>query len=77
MQRHADQHVDEYNFGTLLRLKASSDYSEENSMFGKFVRVHKQRRTDSIAATRIQFFAIEIARNQAGLNDWLYEVSTF
>lgn len=28
--------TDEYNFGTLLRLKASSDYSEENSMFGQF-----------------------------------------
>lgn len=27
--------VDEYNFGTLIRLNAEDDYTETNSMFGK------------------------------------------
>ena len=28
---------------------------------------------DTIFAMRMQFYAIEIARNRAGLNDWIYE----
>lgn len=46
--------VDDYNFGTLLRTKALEEYSQENTLF----------------AVRIQFYAIEIARNRYGLNDW-------
>lgn len=46
--------IEDYNFGTLLRIKANEEYSQENTMF----------------AVRIQFYAIEIARNRAGLNDW-------
>lgn len=46
--------IDDYNFGTLLRTKASEEYSQENTIF----------------AVRIQFYAIEIARNRLGLNDW-------
>ncbi|OBA22992.1 DUF757-domain-containing protein [Metschnikowia bicuspidata var. bicuspidata NRRL YB-4993] len=46
--------IDDYNFGTLLRTKASDEYSQENTIF----------------AVRIQFYAIEIARNRYGLNDW-------
>lgn len=46
--------IDDYNFGTLLRTKASGEYSEQNTIF----------------AVRIQFYAIEIARNRYGLNDW-------
>lgn len=46
--------IDDYNFGTLLRLRADGEYSQENSMF----------------AVRIQFYAVEIARNRYGLNDW-------
>lgn len=31
-------------------------------------------RDDAIALVpRMQFYAIEIARNRAGLNDWIYE----
>ena len=26
--------IDEYNFGTLLRLNCAEDYTEQNSMFG-------------------------------------------
>lgn len=47
--------IEDYNFGTLLRTDASGDYSEENS----------------ILVTRIQFLAIEIARNMEGVNDIL------
>lgn len=46
--------IDDYNFGTLLRINAAEEYSQENTIF----------------AVRIQFYAIEIARNRYGLNDW-------
>ncbi|XP_059726575.1 protein PBDC1 isoform X2 [Haemorhous mexicanus] len=45
--------VEDFNFGTLLRLDSRGEYSEENS----------------ILATRIQFLAIEIARNREGCNE--------
>ncbi|KAM9368676.1 protein PBDC1 [Phaethornis superciliosus] len=48
--------VEDFNFGTLLRLDCSKDYTEENT----------------ILATRIQFFAIEIARNREGCNSLVY-----
>ncbi|GAA6024345.1 hypothetical protein JCM11491_000385 [Sporobolomyces phaffii] len=51
--------TDDYNFGTLLRFNAEDDYTEENSMFGY----------------RVQFYAIEIARNRFGLNDKVYEAA--
>jgi hypothetical protein len=50
---HAPQ---DYNFGTLLRLDASQDYSEANSTI----------------VPRIQFLAIEIARNKEGANKAAY-----
>ncbi|KOC59471.1 UPF0368 protein Cxorf26 like protein, partial [Habropoda laboriosa] len=45
--------VEDYSFGTLLRAECEGDYSEENS----------------ILTTRIQFYAIELARNKEGFND--------
>lgn len=48
--------VEDFNYGTLLRLDCSQGYSEENTLF----------------ATRIQFFAIEIARNREGCNRVVY-----
>ncbi|XP_043520766.1 protein PBDC1 [Frieseomelitta varia] len=45
--------VEDYSFGTLLRAECEGDYSEENS----------------ILTTRIQFYAIELARNREGFND--------
>ncbi|XP_069677851.1 protein PBDC1 [Periplaneta americana] len=45
--------VEDYSFGTLLRLDHGGEYSEENS----------------ILVTRIQFYAIELSRNREGLND--------
>lgn len=45
--------VEDYSYGTLLRADASRGYDEENS----------------ILVTRIQFYAIELARNREGVND--------
>lgn len=49
--------VEDYSFGTLLRADCEGDYSEQNS----------------ILTTRIQFYAIELARNREGLNDGVRE----
>ncbi|GAB1603950.1 protein PBDC1-like [Argonauta hians] len=47
--------IDEYNFGTLLRLDPSKEYNPENTTL----------------VPKIQFLAIEIARNREGYNDGL------
>lgn len=52
-----EKKVEDYNFGTLLRKNAGWEYGEEETIF----------------AVRMQFYAVEIARNRAGLNDWVYE----
>ena len=46
------KHVEDYSFASLLRLNAGLDYSEENS----------------IIATKVQFYAVELARNREGHN---------
>ncbi|KAJ8260589.1 hypothetical protein COCON_G00163120 [Conger conger] len=48
--------VEDFNYGTLLRLDCRKDYTEENTIF----------------ATRIQFFAVEIARNRESYNSAIY-----
>ena len=45
--------VEDFNYATMVRLDSKRDYSEDNS----------------IVVPRIQFLAIEIARNREGLND--------
>lgn len=45
--------VEDFNFATILRLDSSEDYSQENTTL----------------VPRVQFLAIEIARNRFGLND--------
>lgn len=45
--------VEDYSYGTLLRADAGRAYEEDNSML----------------VTRIQFYAIELARNFEGVND--------
>lgn len=45
--------LEDFSFGTLLRADSSQDFSPENSVF----------------VVRIQFLAIEIARNREGFND--------
>ncbi|GAA5960799.1 hypothetical protein JCM10213_005777, partial [Rhodosporidiobolus nylandii] len=52
-----EKKIDEYNFGTLIRQNCEDDYTQENSIFGY----------------RTQFYAIEIARNKAGLNDAVWQ----
>ncbi|KAK4197372.1 polysaccharide biosynthesis-domain-containing protein [Triangularia verruculosa] len=52
-----DKRVDDYNFGTMLRSSPKAEYTEEDTIF----------------VPRMQFYAIEIARNKLGLNDWVYE----
>ncbi|KAM3600327.1 uncharacterized protein V6R79_021550 [Siganus canaliculatus] len=49
--------IEDFNYGTLLRLDSGQDYTEENTIF----------------ATRIQFFAVEIARNREGCNDAVFK----
>ncbi|CAH4033927.1 protein PBDC1 [Pieris brassicae] len=45
--------VEDYSFGTLMRADTNGDYSESNT----------------ILVPRVQFYAIEIARNREGLNN--------
>ncbi|CAI9626303.1 hypothetical protein GT037_004457 [Alternaria burnsii] len=52
-----EKKVEDYNFGTMLRASPKMEYSQEGTIF----------------AVRMQFYAIEIARNREGLNDWIYE----
>lgn len=99
--------VEDFNYGTLLRLDCRKDYTEENTIFGergpawhgwaqkaaaqagasafparKGVHEATGRLNPWICsfkfflspllATRIQFFAIEIARNREGCNSVVY-----
>lgn len=45
--------VEDFNFATLVRLDSEQDYAEENTTL----------------VPRVQFYAIEIARNREGCND--------
>jgi hypothetical protein len=49
--------VDDFNFGTMLRSSPKTEYTQEGTIF----------------VPRMQFYAVEIARNKTGLNDWIYE----
>ncbi|KAI1124077.1 putative polysaccharide biosynthesis protein [Nemania abortiva] len=52
-----EKKVDDYNFGTMLRTSPTVEYDQDTTIF----------------VPRMQFYAVEIARNRAGLNDWIYE----
>ena len=52
-----DKKIEDYNFGTMLRNSPTARYDQATTIF----------------AVRMQFYAVEIARNRAGLNDWIYE----
>jgi len=47
------KHVEDFSLGCLVRLDAEGEYSEENSSL----------------VSKIQFYAVEVARNREGLND--------
>lgn len=52
--------VEDFSMGTLLRSDCIEEYTEKNS----------------ILSTRIQFYAIELARNREGHNDGIREKFT-
>ncbi|EFX02145.1 duf757 domain containing protein [Grosmannia clavigera kw1407] len=52
-----EKKVDDYNFGTMLRSNPKWEYDQDTTIF----------------VPRMQFYAVEIARNRKGLNDWIYE----
>ncbi|KAK4102373.1 DUF757-domain-containing protein [Parathielavia hyrcaniae] len=52
-----EKKVDDYNFGTMLRASPKMEYGEKETIF----------------VPRMQFYAVEIARNRLGLNDWVHE----
>lgn len=52
-----EKKIKDYNFGTIIRTNPKFEYDQHTTIFGM----------------RMQFYAIEIARNRAGLNDWIYE----
>ncbi|KAJ5891580.1 Protein PBDC1 [Penicillium subrubescens] len=54
-----EKKIEDFNFGTIIRTRADVEYDQDTTVFG----------------VRMQFYAIEIARNRAGLNDWIYERS--
>lgn len=75
--------VEDFNYGTLLRLDCEEDYTEENSIFGTyaspracFERLKLEQLTSVtrflFSVTRIQFLAIEIARNREGYNSAVF-----
>ncbi|KAL2202955.1 DUF757 domain-containing protein [Sarocladium strictum] len=49
--------IDDYNFGTMVRNNPKAEYDEDTTIF----------------VPRMQFYAVEIARNKKGLNDWIYD----
>lgn len=49
--------VEDFNYATMLRLNSDDEYTESNT----------------ILVTRIQFLAIEVARNREGYNDSILE----
>lgn len=52
-----EKKIDDFNYGTMLRSNPKFEYGEKEAIF----------------AMRMQFYAVEIARNRAGLNDWIFE----
>lgn len=52
-----EKKIDDYNFGTMMRGNPKWEYGQDETIF----------------VPRMQFYAIEIARNRGGLNDWIYE----
>ncbi|TDZ28065.1 Protein PBDC1-like protein [Colletotrichum spinosum] len=52
-----EKKIDDYNFGTMVRANPKWEYGQNEVIF----------------VPRMQFYAVEIARNRKGLNDWIYE----
>ncbi|KAL9619223.1 MAG: hypothetical protein Q9160_006158 [Pyrenula sp. 1 TL-2023] len=54
-----EKKIEDFNYGTMLRSNPKFEYGEKETIF----------------AMRMQFYAIEIARNRTGLNDWIFEAA--
>lgn len=56
--------VEDYNFGTMLRLNPKFEYGEKETIFGlpALVPINGQSTDTGVTAMRMQFYAIEIAR---------------
>lgn len=78
--------VKDYNFGSLIRTDAGDEYSEKNTIFSEHLSSTfplglglclRHLLTDALlrTATRIQFYAYEIARNRLGLNAKAHEIA--
>ncbi|KAG6918283.1 hypothetical protein DXG01_015375 [Tephrocybe rancida] len=63
-----EKKVKEHNFGCLIRTDANEEYGEKSTIFVKTNHA-------GIVVTRMQFYAVEIARNRLGLNDKAHEIA--
>jgi len=52
-----EKRVNDFNFGSLLRIRSDEGLTHDNTIF----------------SFRVQTMAIEIFRNRHGLNDWVYK----
>ncbi|KIH91062.1 hypothetical protein SPBR_02038 [Sporothrix brasiliensis 5110] len=83
-----EKKVDDYNFGTMMRIAPNVEYGRDESdaidtnmaWWDKDCARSDDSHADDERTTmltktvpRMQFYAVEIARNRKGLNDWIYE----
>jgi len=69
-----EKKVDDYNFGTMMRADPKWEYGQDETIFGECVAACSLGpEAYNVTVPRMQFYAIEIARNRNGLNDWIYE----
>jgi hypothetical protein len=69
-----EKKIDDYNFGTMMRSNPKWEYGQDETIFGKNILLEwRWTWLTGNTVPRMQFYAIEIARNRNGLNDWIYE----
>ncbi len=68
-----EKKIDDYNFGTIIRSNPKWEYGQDETIFGKRSKWLFYWALLTRKVPRMQFYAIEIARNKLGLNDWIYE----
>ncbi|OAA58371.1 putative protein family UPF0368 [Niveomyces insectorum RCEF 264] len=72
-----EKKIDDYNFGTMLRSNPKWEYGQEETIFGegttRITKYAQRKPAANRTVPRMQFYAVEIARNRHGLNDWIFE----
>lgn len=69
-----EKKIEDYNFGTMMRTDPKFEYGKDETIFGRCSRLLCENEPlTPEPVPRMQFYAIEIARNRNGLNDWIYE----